>query len=519
MAAKSQFKNLSGFTREKENSSNIFGQTIIGDIPEDDFNEKYMYEIVKLEDIILDEVIDVDDKLYQSIKTAGVVNPIWLSFDYIMAEKAGREYKKKTGKYRILDGNKRVAAANKIIAEGGHDRLKNIQALILPIKTSEEEIENIKQMLHTEENQNRSTSDLISVVNSSKGAQITYGYRYENADIPFDLIYERDNKYPATESEIESLANSIYKYGLFQDIMVLPEVNPDTMEVIYRLEAGHKRRKAIKLLLDKARAGQLENGASIIANYSSVPAKLLPMGATKEQIEAVYNESNIHSRKMTTDSFFAHLSYFSSIEKDANATNEFDKYIIPKVPTTEEEYKAFIGNVKISYLIPDLQQELKKLGFADWKNRKMTQYLNIYFFGCDKLKEMCVEMTQHPDKKPPIILADMEWIAITYKGFDEREKQEEIIEKALEDKAYLVALKGTTKVQKSRTKKVTTQYVAKKVISEVNTWSGLLNADIEEVKTVKDDYEKIITGISDMKKMINKFEKRIKELNGKINEE
>lgn len=509
MAAKSQFKNLSGFNKEKDKSGGIFGQAVISDINDDE--EKYLFERIDIEDIICDEKTEYDDDLYESVKQSGIVSPIWLSFDYVDAEKAGRKYKKKTGKYHIIDGNKRVAAANKILSKEDNSRLRKLQALILPIDTSEAEIEEIKKTVRAKENQNRSTVDLISIVNSSKGAQITYGYKYENADIPFDLIHERDNKYPATEAEIEALADSIYKYGLFQDIMVLPEVNQDTMQVTYRLEAGHKRRKAIKLLLDKAKAGQLEKGKTIIANYSKIPAKILPLGATNEQIEAVYNESNIHSRKMTTDSFFAHLSYFSSYVIDENTKDEYEKYLIPKIPTSRKEYLTFIENVSINALIPRVQGELKKLGFADWKNRKMTQYLNIYYFGCDKLKDMCIELTQHPDKRQPITLGDMAWIATTFKDWDKRGQQEDVIEKALQDKTYIPSIKDKT-VSKTRTVRYTSQQVAKKILKDSQSLENVAFAEIVDSVSAKEDYDKILKSIGNMKNSLKKIEKRFKEL-------
>lgn len=491
MAGK-KFKNLESF-QNKDTGTSILGDMLVDDgaLHMENQEDTYAFEKIAVEQIILEEDIEIDETLRTDILDI-MVNPVILSYDYTQEVKAGFPYRKKTGKYHIVDGKKRVAAYKAAYEE--NEKYQKISALVLPIDTEEEAIQKIKEK--SNHSHTVSSYEMVDEVRLSENKEISYGYLYEQARIPVEKLVERDNKYAIADDEVEALSESIYRYGLFHDIMVLPKYD-ENGNILYEIQAGHKRTRAIRLLLAKAKAKQLVNGLQIIENYSKIPAKLLPLGATKEQIDAVYNESNIIGRHLNTDAIFAHLDYFKCV---------------PSIPQTKEQYDNFRKTQSISAIASDVQQEFKKVGFRDWKSRKTAGYLNIYYFGSEALKKLCVEATQSKDGKPPISIKDLEWIATVYKGFDEKGMQDEIIEKALHDKSYIPALKAKTKIKKNKTLKLTSKDAAKRVILDKESWLKLVNADIEMLKDSAGDFEKILAHTKEIKKSITAFEKRIAEL-------
>lgn len=491
-----KFKNLKGFNGKDSQTSSIFGNLTEGISDLEQEEKSYVLEKIDVDKINLGEKnIEIDENFRKDILDL-MVNPIIVSYEFTMEEKAGFPYKKKTGKYNIVSGFKRV----KVYKESSEEKHKKINALVIPIDTSPEEVEIIR--LKAQKEQQLSSTDVIYDVRTTENKEITYGYLYENIKIDVEKLIERDNKYAIVDDEVEALAESIYRYGLFHDIMVLPSIDKSG-NIIYEIQAGHKRTRAIKLLLAKARSGQLVNGKQIIDNYSSIPAKLLPLGATLEQINAVYNESNILSRHLSVDAIFAHMDYFKCV---------------PAVPKTQAEYDTFRGGKSINSIANDVQAEFKKIGLMDWKSRKTAGYLNIYFFGSDKLKELCVKATQDKNGNPIINIKDLEWIATTYKGFNEKNKQDEILENVLKDKNYLINLKGTARLKKSKTMKITTKEIVKKVALDKASWDNLNNANIETLKDSVEDIEKIKHLIKETKKSISQFEKIVGELENTISE-
>ena len=440
-------------------------------------------------------------QLLNSIKNGRLVNPVILSYEYTVEERAGREFRNKTGKYNVVDGNTRVGIYNKLFNEAVRndnqedmEKYASISALLLPLNVSNDEIDSIKKT--TELDKSISTKNVIKDITETKNEQISYCYRYEAAEIPLDKIVGRENKYKFTQNEIDELEKSIYLAGLMQPIILLPKINTRTMEVEYEIEAGHKRTTAIRQLVQRAKEGEYSNPEVIIDAYKTVPSLLIPMGATPEQVEKIYNDTNILTRHMSTSDVFEHIKYFEEM---------------PSRPTTKIEFVDFKEKkYKISNLSNILQKKFKMLGFSDWKNRQTSRFLNIYYYGSDKCLEMFNNIETHD-----LTQKDLEWIAITNKDFNERKKQDEILEKSKNNKAYFLSLKDD-KVVKKTPQKIKIRKMTENVLKQKNVFDKMVitpfdlnKADINDVKNA----EKTLIGLE---KSISEMKERLKKIKGEM---
>ena len=497
MTSKKQSK-LQQITNSPQTTKAVFDRTMFGGIkntpgivPKTD---DYTYMSVALGDI------DYTDNeypafLYNSIKNERLVNPVILRYGYTIEEVGGVKIRKKTGRYRIVDGNKRVAIYNQLFNEAtakNNDeevrKYASVPALILPLNVSDEEVLNIIRT--TSENKSVSTKNVIKDITETKNEEITYCYRYEMAEIELEKIVERDNKYKFTTSEIDELEKSIYHAGLMQPIILLPIINSRTMEVEYEIEAGHKRTTAIRQLIQHAKDGKYSNGELVLQAYKTIPSLLIPMGATPEQVEKVYNDTNILSRHMSTDDVFQHISFFDEM---------------PSRPTTKIEYVEFKEKkYRIERLANILQNKFKALGFSDWKNRKAKVFLNIYYYGSDK----CLEAFNNLEKYD-LTQKDIEWIVTTYKDFNERKKQDEILEKAINDKTYLLQLKEE-KVVKRTPQQIKLRKVTENIIKQKSVFDKMVVTPFDLTKASEKD-------VQNAKKTLLELEKSIKEMKERIN--
>lgn len=449
----------------------------------------YTYITVELSNIIFNEV-EYPEFLYTSIKTERLVSPVILSYDYKNAKRGGVTYREKTGKYNIVSGNKRISVYSRLLKEAMQDEndegiktYASIPALVLPLAVSDEEIAKIKEV--NNQDKGDGTKNIIEDITETKNHAITYCYKYEAAEIDVNKLTERDNKYLILQSEVDELEKSIYHAGLMQPIIVLPFIDQKTMDVRYEIQAGHKRKKAIYQLIEHAKLGHYPNSELILSAYKTVSALIIPMGATAEQIEKVYNDTNILSRHMSTDDVFRHINYFEDL---------------PTRPLNKVEYIAFKENkYRMSALANMLQNKFKNLGFADWQNRKSKIFLNIYYYGSDKCLDVFTNINQYD-----ITQKELEWIATTYKDFNERKKQDEILEKALTNKNYLLSLQNKQTIkrtpQKIKLRKLTENIIKQKSgIEKLSvTPIDLKNADLNDLENAK----KVIRELSENLKEI-----------------
>lgn len=490
---------LEQITKSNHTTKSVFNREMFGGIanaagivPK---TEDYTYLSVELGSINFTPV-SYPSFLYDSIKNGRLVNPIILSYEYEIRIRGGREYREKTGRYNIVDGNARVTIFSQLFQEAlaasdekAMTKYGSIPALLLPLNISDEEIESIKNT--SNEDKSIGTGRVIKDITETKQEQVTYCYKYEMAEIPLEKIVERDeNKYKFTQSEIDELEKSIYHAGLMQPIMLLPIINSRTMEVEYEIEAGHKRTAAIRQLVKHAQEGRYENGEFILQSYATIPSLLIPMGATAKQVEQIYNDTNLLSRHMTTDDVFEHIRYFEEL---------------PSRPKTKKEYVDFKEKkYRIAQLSKVVQEKFKALGFSDWKNRKTSLFLTIYYYGSDK----CLEFIQSGETQG-LTLRDIEWIVRAHQDFNERKKQDEILERAMQDKTYLLQLMDEKIIRKTpksiKIRKVTETVLKEKALLDKITVTpfDLKNATMEDIKNAK--------------KIVIQVEKTLKDLKDRLN--
>lgn len=461
-------------------------------------NEDYKYDSVNVEDLIIENV-EYERWLYNSLKDDRMVQPIILSYDFVEKEKAGRKYREKTGKYRIIDGKKRALIWKKLYEEANDEESKRkyetIHALILPLSIENEQLNKIISIV-AEDKANAVTS-VMRDVTETQNESITYCYRYEMQDIELDKIIERENKYTILQSEVDELEKSIFHLGLMQPIIVLPVLDTRSMSVRYEIQAGHKRTRAIRQLVEHAKKNYYPNHKDfILEQYKTVPALIIPMGTSAEDVEKVYNETNLLSRHMTSEDVFTHISYFEDL---------------PSRPNNKEDYINFKnGGYTIKDLSKVVQERFKRLGFKDWKNSKTTYFLNVYYYGSDKALEMFTDLEHYN-----LTQKELYWIVLQNKDFNERKKQDEIIDKSLEDKSYLIELMNKNKVRRNSSKGIKIKKLSENLLKQKEFYEKMCNTEIEKderSKNVEQDIEKIKEILLSTKKYMDELEKKISNI-------
>ena len=502
MAPKKPSK-LNQITQEHEDTGkSVFGNAFLGNNFIKNTNlktneEDYQYTVVSIDDININDTITINPILRKSILER-LVMPVILVQEFEWKEKAGRKYREKTGRYNIIDGQQRIAIYKEALNKNDENSLRyqKISALVLPLSIEEESIQKIKKI--TEHDKQNGVTDVLKIVTDSMDKEITYCYKYEMVNIPLEKIIERDNKYSILQSEIDEMEKSILKIGLLQPIVVLPIMNPRNMEIQYEIQAGHKRIKAIRQLIEHAKNGYyVIQKDQILENFETIPALLIPMGSDSKDIEKIYHDTNMLSRHMTTEDVFTHLAYFEEL---------------PSRPTTKEEFVKFKENdYQISSMVSTVQDHFKRLGFKDWKNTKTSMFLTVYFYGCDE----ALNLFENPSNYG-LNLKEINWVVSQYKDFNERSTQKEILEKAIEDHSFLIKLMDKKTVRRNP-KSIKFKKLAEHLIKQKSFIEKMKITKIDTKNINYDDYQELKDILEDTKTLIDelniKLEKDMKHLN------
>lgn len=442
--------------------------------------QNYQYTFVEIDLInTTEENIEYPNALKQSVEER-MIQPVILSQDYVLKERGGRKFKSKNGRYNIVDGNKRIDILKKKGAE-------KVQSLVLPLDVTQEEIDKIKET--TKNDKQEGFQKVVKDVTETLDEEITYCYRYESINVDMEDVVERENKYAMRQSEIDELEKSIYRLGLLQPIVVLPIMDPRTMEVKYEIQSGHKRTRAIRQLVEHAKDGLYPgNKELIIEAFKTVPALLIPMGSDAKDVEKIYHETNMLSRHMTVDDCFKVIESFD---------------FLPTRPTTKEEFIHFKEeNSSMNQLVVETQEQMKKLGFQDWKSAKTAKFLNVYYFGSDKAIDIFTNIDEYPLNQKEVY-----WVVTTYKDFNERSKQDDILNQAIEDKSTLRALMAEKTVRRNRT-----DYTVKKIndtlIRQRSTFEKIIDSEIKGTSSV-DEKANARKLINETRALLMKLEKVI----------
>ena len=448
---------------------------------------KYIRGNIEMSNIIVPTNVDITS-LSEEVKKSileYLVSPIILKHEYEIAERGGRKFKKRTGRYIILDGNKRA----ELYKEAGRHE---IFSLVLPLDITEDE-----EKLFVSNVKNAGVENAVSTIQKTYDGEITNCYHYEVQEVQEDKLEERENKYSIIDSEVDALAESIWSVGLLQPIVVLPELDYQS-QVHYIIQAGHKRVKAIRRLKE-----QCQNKDSkyylykdiILEKFETIPALIIPSGATQQEIEQIYNETNLLSRHMTTEDVFAHIECIGP---------EF------KRPRTEAEYNEFVGrNRLMKDYVKDAKEYFKKLGFRDWATSKTSYFLNVHFYGSDlavELFEKCGDTTLKKEEKPNLTQKEIYWVVIhNNNSFDDRSKQTKILEQALNDKSYLIDLMASTTPSR-KTKSVKIKKLNENITKQKATLEKMRFTPIDFTNSTSNDLEKTLQLLKETKEVIKTFE-------------
>ena len=218
---------------------------------------------------------------------------------------------------------------------------------------------------------------------------------------------------------------------------------------------------------------------------------MIPMGSDKKDIEDIYNQTNMLARHMTVEDCFKVIESFENI---------------PSRPTTKEEFTHFKEmGYSLSSLVAEVQSQLKRLGFKDWKNTKTSMFLNIYYYGSDKAREVFTNIDQYS-----INQKDVYWIVTTYKDFNERTMQDEILEESLKNRSYLKQLKAEKTVRRNRSE-VTIKNVSDSLISQRNIFEKYIKTTISGYAS-QDEKDTARKLINETRRILVQLEKAIENI-------
>lgn len=444
--------------------------------------EGYQYRVVDIASIDdADTAFEIPNALRKSVEER-VIQPVVLLPVCEQKTRGGKTYNSPTGRYEIIDGHKRI----KILLDAGR---VNISALVLPSNISEDELNKIKKTVS--ENKQTGVENVIRDVTETLDEQITYCYRYENINVNVEDLVERDNQYSMDQEGINELEKSIFKLGLLQPIVVIPVMDPNTMKVKYKIQSGHRRTRAIKQLIKHAEEGSYPgNKELILASFKTIPALLIPMGSSDKDVEDIYNQTNMLSRHMTVEDCFKVIESFSCL---------------PSRPTTKEEFVHFKETTKsINILVKMVQDEMRKIGFQDWKNTKTSKFLNVYFYGSDK----AIKLFTHPEDSA-VNQKDIYWIVIQNKDFVERKKQDELLKLAQDDKEEFESYKND-----NGTSRKIYEFTTKKVMSTLRKQKSEYDKIKDNVITDRPSEEQKV----EIKRLINETRMSLMGLEQKLSE-
>lgn len=131
-----------------------------------------------------------------------------------------------------------------------------------------------------------------------------------------DVIDNTDNRF--TVEDTQYLEGSIERLGQLQPIVavrVKKDEENGVAKSYYEIKAGSRRFKAIRRIHQKAlNEGDLQKAEK----FNKVFAVVLPMGATKKEIEDVITETNTTARQVSIHDMFKNFDYIFEKDEEGN---------------------------------------------------------------------------------------------------------------------------------------------------------------------------------------------------------
>lgn len=449
-------------------------------LPEEDQQEllrsRTRFEWININKIHQEERLADVSKEKEFLKKHGQIQPLIVIPETEEKERFGTIVQSKTGSYRLIDGQRQYQALCELLEETKKKEYALSQAIVLSSDISLQEQQEIIQQLKAE--RERTVEETIQ---TTQGKEIELCYDFEEVRLrPEELQFEY-NTFQFTQEEVEALSESILRFGMWDLPLILPKIEEGQLK--YQIIAGHKRITAVLLIKEKARNQEYPgDNEEILQRLETIKVRLLPLGATQQQIEAVHEYSNLMRRQLTVEQGLQHINMIPSL---------------PPVPQSQEEYDQFVENYSIQSLVRLTESYFKGLGWNNWKDRKTNRFLTVYYFGCEQAKEEFAKEHSAINQK------NLLWIVTHYKNFDEREEQAYVLQRSLEDPTYLEEKKSYATQKRKQAIGNNYETIQKTLIrqrEQIRKW--LING----IHTTPDENEKIRKTIDELKSEIEKLE-------------
>ena len=306
--------------------------------------------------------------------------------------------------------------------------------------------------------------------------------------IPLNKIKGRDdNRFELVN--IESLAKSIDTVRLAQPVLLRRIDNSYSIQadgetevisnISYEIVSGHRRVAAYELLYERNKVLQNRDN---IEKYSKIPALILPAGATKAEIDALYEMTNFETRNLTSTDILRHVDYYLS---------EIQAHDI------EEKLKdsSYRGTNKANFIADKFKAINVKINKS-----QVNRYIFVYENSCEELIDIF--------QKSYISLNATYSIAKKFKIKEPEllEKQKEFVADILKeqnDERNSVAQKEDEK------RKIIAEYLSQsnddKPVKEAiqRTKEQEKNKKNEDAKSI--EFNNLMSGLSSMKKKIERI--------------
>lgn len=282
---------------------------------------------------------------------------------------------------------------------------------------------NVKRTLkNSNQHSNKSlfAQDNIAIINDDAATASSKMMLVQDRISVYDIAEREVNKFEL--SNVESLADSIRRVRLAQPILLREISQEENRKEKYEIVSGHRRYAAYRLLLREA---TVSGDKSDIDKYEKIPSLVLPKGATKEEIDDLYESTNLESRHLDSSDILRHIPYYlneiESIDIAQKAKN-------PKARNTN----------KAKFIVAKFADIGLKIS-----NTQIKDYIKLYENGTDELISLF--------DNGIISLTSAQKIARKFPGNDEilSSQQALFVEKVKEieaDKTLLPSEKETKKI-------------------------------------------------------------------------
>lgn len=159
------------------------------------------------------------------------------------------------------------------------------------------------------------------------------------------------------------LIESIKLRGVLQPLVVLPLKTPEGYPSgKYEIKSGSRRFAAVNEIRRRAK----EDGDHELAErFNMLPCKILPLGATEKEIEAVVVETNTTARQITVADIFRNFDIIFAKEEDGS-------------------YRYLSAGGNMTKAVTDM---LAEMGFS-YQKSAVNDYVRIYFAENQDIKNL-----------------------------------------------------------------------------------------------------------------------------------